>query len=284
MKRVLAIFLPVVVCASLARAADPLHPLLPQDTLTFLELDPTVARTADQSALLDLGVQAMESMGILSRKASEVGDMLTLVAMAGNHHSCVALLDADLAVTSQNDLECRSVQVAWVIDTGGRPNEMVDRLTRMLSHLSSRSTAKQSVRTTPESKRNYVHFHDSTWPEWLSLEWTQQANVFVLTIGDGAMEHYLADRPVGGAPWLPFVEEADKAAVQNHCVGEVESRIFVNAQAFRERFREPMRRTILGKLFSSLDLDRAQTALFSARYGTANFSRQCDANQRHNYR
>ena len=175
------------------------------------------------------------------------------------------MLDADLAVTSQNDLECRSVQVAWIIDTGGRPNEMVDRLTRMLSHLSTRSTAKQSVRTTPESKRDYVHFHDSMWPDWLSLEWTQQANVFVLTIGDGAMEHYLADRPVGGAPWLPFVEEADKAAAQNHCVGEVESRIFVNAQSFHERFPEGMRRTILGKLFSSLDLDTAQAALFSAR-------------------
>ncbi len=265
MKCLLAIFVPLVICTSLARAADPLHPLLPQDTLTFLELDPTVARTADQSALLDMGVQAMESMGILSRKASEVGDMLTLVAMAGNHHSCVALLDADLVATPQNDLECRSVQVAWVIDTGGRPDDMVDRLTRMLSHLSTRASAHQSIRKTPESHREYVHFHDSTWPDWLSLEWTQQANTFILTIGDGTMEHYLADRPVGGAPWLSFVDDADKAAVQNHCIGDVESRIFVNAQSFRDRFPEAMRRTLLGQLFTSLELNTAQSALFSAR-------------------
>ncbi|MGN6370794.1 MAG: hypothetical protein ACTHN5_21275 [Phycisphaerae bacterium] len=248
-----------------APAATPLHPQLPQDTLAFLELDPTVARAPDQSALLDLGVQAMESMGILSKKASEVGDMLTLIAMAGTHHSCVALLDADLSATPQNDLECHAVQVAWVIDTAGRPNEMVDRLTRMLSHLSTRATARQSVRKTPESHREYVHFRDTTWPDWLSLEWTQQANTFILTIGNGAMEHYLADRPVGGAPWLPFVDEADKAAAVNHCVGDVESRIFVNTQLFRERFPEPMRRTILGQLFSTLDLNATQSSLFSAR-------------------
>jgi len=248
-----------------ARAADEIHPLLPHDTLTFLELNPAAARTGDQSALLDLGVQAMESIGVLSRKASEVGDMLTLIGMAGNHHSCLALLDADLSATPQGDLECNSVQVAWVIDTAGHPQEMVDRLTHMLSHLSTRGRAQQSVRKTAEAKREYIHFHDASWPAWLCLEWTQQGRYFVLTIGEGAMEHYLADRPVGGTPWEAMVGEVDTAAATQGSTGDIMARIYVAAGAFRERFPQPMQHTVLGRLFSTLDLTSTEAALFSTR-------------------
>jgi len=265
MSRFIAVLLALSLPALAVHAADPIHLQLPQDTLAFVELDPVVsAGNADQSALLDLGVQAMQSMGILSRQAGEVGDALSLASVAGNHHSCLALLDADL-VAQDGDLECRSIQLVWIIDTAGQSQDMVDRLTNLLSHLSTRATARQSVHKTPEEKREYVQFHDANWPDWLTLAWTQQGDRFILAVGDGAMEHYLADRPVGGVPWQQTFADIDKAAAQQGSTGDTLARIYVSAKAFRDRFPQPMQKTSLGKLFANFDLSAADAALFSAR-------------------
>jgi hypothetical protein len=257
----------VLLLASTAQAGA-LHLQFPADTLAFLEIDPSATPAANsQSALLDFGVQALQSTGMLSTKASEVGDVLGLAAAAGQHHSCVALLDADLGASGA-DLECRSVQVAWILDTAGQSADMVDRLTHLLAHLSSRRTAVQTVHKTAEEKREYVEFRDSTWPAWLCLDWTRRGDLFILTLGTGAMEHYLADRPVGGVPWAQMVTDADAAAAKQaneHGAGEAFVRLYVTPAAFRQRYAEAMQKTQLGKMFATLDLFTTDASLFSAR-------------------
>src|SRR6202000_2019250 len=103
----------------------------------------------------------------------------------------------------------------------------------------------------------YVRFRDAAWPEWLSLAWTQRGNLFILTVGEGAMEHFLAERPVGGVPWLETVGQIDNAAWSAGAKGETLARIYVAARAFRERFPDPMRKTMLGRLFQNFDLKTA---------------------------
>jgi len=58
-------------------------------------------------------------------------------------------------------LACKSVQVAWVIETNGTAEEargMVEKLTRVLDHFSTRATVQQAVKKTAEGKRNMWSF------------------------------------------------------------------------------------------------------------------------------
>jgi hypothetical protein len=256
------------ICGAMTAQGAALHLQLPPDALAFVEIDPSAAPAANsQSALLDFGVQALQSTGMLSKQASEVGDILALAAAAGQHHSCVALLDADLRAEG-TELECRSVQMVWVLDTGGQSGDMVERLTHLLGHLSSRATAVQTVHKTAEEKKEYVEFRDTTWPAWLCLDWTRQGELFVLTLGSGAMEHYLADRPVGGVPWEQMVGEADAAARKQGGAGgggDAFVRVYVTPAAFRQRYAEAMQKTQLGKMFATLDLFTTDASLFTAR-------------------
>jgi len=80
----------------------------------------------------------------------------------------------------------------------------------------------------------------------LTLAWTQRGKEFVVTVGAGAMEHYLSDRPVGGAPWAEMVAAADREAVREGGNGRtVLARVYVSVRAFRERFPEAMGKTVM---------------------------------------
>src|SRR5207253_1726939 len=104
--------------------------------------------------------------------------------------------------------------------------------------------------------------------EWLTLAWIQHDDAFVVTLGAAAMEHYLSDQPVGGAPWKETVLAADAEAArlgERAAIGRVMARVYVTAKAFRERYPEAMNKTVLGRIFAALDLRTADAALFSAR-------------------
>jgi hypothetical protein len=273
-----------------------LHELLPHDTLAFADLDTggraEAGKGAGGAGLVDLGINALQSLGVLRGQAGMVADVLGLAGEFGGdagagRRSCIALLDADLAVTAPagnvgpNDLggaklDCRGVQMVWILETD-EPAAMVERLTRLLSHLSSRSTARQGVRQAGESKREFVEFTDTGWPAWAKLAWVQEAGGtatdgaaygprFVLAFGAGAMEHYLSDRPVADAPWRGPLAAIDAvAARQGLGEGTAMARLYVSPQNFRERYPEAMARTVLGRLFSSLQLGAAEASAFTAR-------------------
>lgn len=262
----------VLLVASMARA-EPLHTRLPPDTLGFIELDPTVVagpggRAEDGSALLDAGVQTLSTLGLVPPRATAVADVLALIAEAGTHHSVMALLDADLrAVGSgrERGLDCRSVQLAWLVDVQGQPQDLLNRLNGTLKVLSTQKTARQSVRKTAEEKREFVEFYDTRWPEWLKLCWMQDGELLVLTLGAGAMEHYLADRPVGGLAWTATLAEADAGAARLELSGKIAFHAWVSLKTLRERFAEPMRKTELGRLVAALGLADAEAWILTAR-------------------
>lgn len=80
------------------------------------------------------------------------------------------------------------------------------------------------------------------------------------------MEHYLSDRPVADVPWKGSVAALDAAAArQGIGEGAVVARVFVSPRAFRERYPEAMGRTVLGRLFTTLELATAEASLFTAR-------------------
>jgi hypothetical protein len=257
--------------------AEELNAGLPHDTLAFLEMDPGAGpgKAGGGNALLDVGLEAMQSFGVLPKEAALVGDILGMATVGGNRRSCVALLDADLGVIGEKGLACKSVQLAWVIDNGGGAKEardMVERLTKLLAHVTTPATARQTIRKSAEGKREYVEFRDNKWPEWMVLAWVQDGGHFVLTFGTGAMEHYLAGRPVGGAPWVESLRAADTEAGRLGSSGMIMARVYVSAKAFRERFPEAMNKTVLGRMFDSLGFggtagakEKVDAGLLSAR-------------------
>jgi hypothetical protein len=286
--------LTTALCAGSAHAADRarLHDLLPQDTLAFAEIDtPAAAETqpANRPGIVNLGLDALQSLGILQGNAGLVADTMGLAGELAEHRCCFALLDANLAAKPDNALDCRSVQLVWILETD-QPQQMIERLTRMLSHYSTRATVHQSVRQAGEAKKEFVEFSDSRWPAWIKIAWAQEAggttpdgrtygSRFILTLGEGAMEHYLADRPVAESPWSAPITQIDTAAVlQNTSPGGVMARVYVSAKSFRDRFPQAMTRTILGRLFTSLEIATADASIFTARskgrelsLGTATF-------------
>src|SRR5688500_14180999 len=102
-----------------AAGAAEVNVVLPHDVLAFVELDPgfggRVAK-AEGNALLDVGLEAMRSFGVLPKEAAMAGDVLKLGEMGGKFRNCMALLDADLKVKKEKELDCKSVQVAWIIE------------------------------------------------------------------------------------------------------------------------------------------------------------------------
>jgi hypothetical protein len=266
--------LSVALLGATVRAAGELHEGLPPDTLGFVELDPTAFRGAvpgDQGGILGLGIDAMQSFGVLPEQASVITDAIGLASVAGNHRSCVAVLDAQFATDPPGSVVCKSSQLVWVIDTGGRAEEskaIVEKLTRVLDHYSTRATVKQELKKTAESNREFVQLRDTRWPEWLTLAWTQQGNQFVLTLGGGAMEHFLADRPVGGIPWADTVAAEDAKAKQlgeEAAGGKIVARAYVSSKAFRERFPVMGDRSTAGQVMKRLEMDKEDAGLLTAR-------------------
>ena len=88
---------------------------------------------------------------------------------------------------------------------------------------------------------------------------------FVLTLGAGAMEHYLGDREAGAAPWVETMAAVDVQAQQLGSAGNVLARVYVNARTFRERFPEAMGKTMLGKMFDGLGFRGVDSGVLSAR-------------------
>src|SRR5437763_1756551 len=78
-----------------------------------------------------------------------------------------------LTLLPDSPLQCTSVHLLWILDTP-QPGDMVERITRLVSHFSTRATAQQTVKKTAESQKEFVEFHDSRWPAWLTLDWTQE--------------------------------------------------------------------------------------------------------------
>jgi hypothetical protein len=240
-----------------ARAAE-LNVLLPHEVLAFVELDPGMGGLAgggkgEGNALLDVGLEAMQSFGVLPKEAAMAGDVLRLGEMGGKYRNCMALLDADLKVEKEKELKCKSVQVAWIIENGGGAEEargIVERLTKLLDHVSTPATARQEIRKVGE--REFVSFRDTRWPEWIALGWIQDGRQFVLTFGAGAMERYLAMRPAGDIPWKGTVASVDEQAGKLGSAGHVMARLYVSAKTFREKFPEAMQKTVLGRMFEGV--------------------------------
>jgi hypothetical protein len=259
----------LLLAARPAAAVEPLNSRLPEDALGFIEVDPTVgglnAGGSGTGGLMDVGFEALRAVGVLPRDVSVAGDALGLAAMSGNRHFCIGWLDADLTPGPHDGLMCKSFQLVWLVDTRGRPDEMLRRITALLDHVSTRETSRQNVKKAADNGREFVEFTDTRWPAWLKLGWTQEKDVFVLGFGAGAMEHYLADRPVGGVPWAETVTGVDAGAAKAGSSGEVFARIYASPKAFRERFPEAIQRTLLGRIFQALELSDADKALFSAR-------------------
>ncbi len=261
-----------------ARAAAPaeMNELLPHDTLAFLEIHPVGGPGAGS---LELGLKGLAALGVVP---GEAGDVASLAEEAGRHASCVALLDADLKAGAKGELVCGSVQVVWLIRTE-KPQEMVERITGVLSHFSTQATAKQTVEKTETEKgetgKEYVEFRDSRWPAWVKLDWAYEADgaeagagavaggIFVMALGDGAMEHFLSGRPVGDVPWKELAEGADGEAVMAGFSGGgyFFARGYVSAAGFETRFGDAYAHTPLGGLFAAIDLKGAGGAVFAAR-------------------
>jgi hypothetical protein len=293
-----------VVISSVARGVDgpePLYGLLPHDTLAFLELDPGAIAPGEGAAgggketggFIEMGLQALQTAGVLDGRAGEVADALALAGEVGAHRCCIAWLDADLAVKGGGPasdlareqpparLEWRSAQVVCILemDDPGAMKEMSGgaggRLARLLGHFASRATVRQSIRVSAESKKEYVEFHDTRWPAWLTLAWMQEAGSgpsrarLVLALGSGAMDHYLAGRPVGDAPWERLIAQEEAAAGGAGQGGRgpwaVLGRCYLGVREFRVRFPDAVRLTRLGRVLASLELGGTDCAMLTAR-------------------
>ncbi len=250
---------------------DPLNETLPHDTLAFAEAWPGPGNAPKQSGAVALGVKALAALGIVPA-AGTANDVMGLCGELGAHQSCVALLDADLAVGTKGELQCKSVQALWILKTD-QPREMVERITDLLTHVSTQTTAQQEVRKTAETEREYVWFHDTRWPTWMDLAWAYEAGegtapgTFVIGFGQGAMEHFLADRPVGDVPWKDFTAGADTEAEKQGVAhgGNLQARVYVSPHKFEQRFADPMKRTSLGRLFAAWEIGGTENSMLSVR-------------------
>lgn len=247
-----------------ARAGE-LSGKLPGDTLAFLELNPTplTREKAGGPTILDVGLEA--SRAWLPRDVAAMIDILNLASAGGRHHSVLAWLDADLRASPAGGLECRSVQLAWISDTKGQGQEMRDLLAALLRNYATQKTMKQTVRTAPDTKRTYVEFRDDAWPEWLKVCWTQDGESFVITLGAGAMEHYLAGRPEGPPPWEATLQRADTQARTAGIAGEMAGRLYFATRSFRDKFPDAVKQTVLARVSKGLDADDVDAAVLTAR-------------------
>src|SRR5690349_6146217 len=89
----------MVLALQAVRGDKELHENLPDDTLAFVELNPVAIaaqKPGNAQGLLGLGFDALQSFGVLPKEAALIGDIASLASVAGDHRSCLALIDADL--------------------------------------------------------------------------------------------------------------------------------------------------------------------------------------------
>ncbi len=265
----LTVVLSLGACAAVSRA-DELNALLPEDTLAFVELSPQQpAAIGGRGGLLDLSIQGLSSFGVVPRETAVVADFLRLSSQLGQHRSCLAWLNADFVVNYDTGLlTTRSVELALILDVNGNAKPVVDQLTVVLRNFSTQQTARQTVRTTAEGRHSYVEFHDTRWPEWEKLYWAQVGGNFVITLGQGSMEHFFTGAAGGDSvtvPWTDVLNDADALAARQGNRGQILLRGYVHTAALRERWPDVMTMTVASRLLAVYQGQKNESAIMTAR-------------------
>lgn len=250
-----------------AAHAAPLNEMLPEDTLAFVEITPqSPTAVGGHGGLLDFSIQTLSALGAVPEDAAVVADFLRLGSQLGQRRNCLAWLDADFIVNYDTGvLGCRSLQFAWVLDVNGNTKPVLNQLAAVLRNYSTQKTSRQTVRTSSEGSRTYVEFHDTRWPEWQKIYWTQYGSCFVITLGQGSMEHFLNGASVGGVPWKDMLTHADTQAAAKGFHGQVIMRSFVHTSSLRERWPDVMSMTVASRLLAVYKGQKNEAAIVTAR-------------------
>jgi len=168
-------------------------------------------------------------------------------------------LDADYLVDyDTGGLAMRSVQLAWIVDVGGQPDQFLALLSAMLSDYATPATARQAVGRCGNTE--FVEFYDTRWPDWLHLYWLQQGTNLVLTVGRGSMEHYL-----GGfarhVPWEGTLSRVDQELAGGEAGGTPVLRAWYSIKQMRQRWPDVVSMTIVSRLLTAFDLRFADQVL-----------------------
>lgn len=255
----------VVVCWSgMVWAAEPLNSLLPHDTLGFVEFDPTGLPAAGPmrgGSLFDLGVETMSSLGVMHGEAATITNALRLAGVLGQKRSCVAWLGADFDLDYQTGaLAAHEPQVVWVIDVGGRPQTVLGLINSLLNDESSPETARQEIVTIRD--RQVVSFYDTRWSSWVRLHWMLDGNYFVITLGEGAMEKYLAPRPAEKPSWLATfaLADADRPAGD-----QLPLRAYWGVDTFRRQWPDVLSMSVISSLAGVIGARDADEVMLTGR-------------------
>ncbi len=146
----------------------------------------------DAFSMLDWGtlaVDRIQKMGVLSNIDSCARlwlDSLTAVGTAFRYPHAVALLDIEARPRDDGGHELARLTAALLIETGESSTTVERRIQHLLNIYTNSNESKLTTRTVHGAER--YSLRDSRLPDWAVLSWGRVNEVYVVAIGEGAIE------------------------------------------------------------------------------------------------
>jgi len=141
----------------------------------------------------------LEITGLLRGGGQVFADIVAGLPLLATHEFAIILLDARTTVapdaqgsTTRPSVRLGSLQAAVVLRTGGRDDDAMDWLNRVIGRYTNSDEASLSeFKTGAATGQRLV---DRRTPEWAVLEWAQVEQAFVMGLGYGTVERIAAAR------------------------------------------------------------------------------------------
>ncbi len=223
----------LLVCLPVVAATPPAAaPAAPSEPIAVGRFDPSGFRSA--ALWLNQLFTLLDAAQLMPAPEAVAADAILAATVLGALPHEAALYELRIVWERPGIVRVERFQLAIAIDAPGRHEQLKQTLATIVHHYASHGTRLQRSIERPDG-RQLVRFRDASWPAWLELEWSADAQHFYLGLGAGALERWFDQSdPIETDP---RIERHRKARAANHATNH-ERRPFLDLFVDAERLRQ----------------------------------------------
>ena len=178
----------------------------PDNPVAYYRLDPTRFEPGGHLAVVPFALQLAERSGAIGEDVRPFFDgLLAASVIGGVPHSITVLdLDAELDAVEPNGFRIAALRAVLALETPRDHRSYLQTLGTILSHHGEgegEAEARQEMFDLPGGRRA-VRFAALQWPTWQAVEWASLTDAFVVGLGRGSVEAWIAAREAASGPSL----------------------------------------------------------------------------------
>ena len=245
---------------------------IPPDTLAWWRFDPSGFASVDQQPegreLFIAGLRSLAVSGVAGESGGRIVEGLLAASEIGKSPHTLALLEMRAhRPPSGTGAAFDALRLVLQIQTDSGHDRLLRTIKTILvdAHGVREAESDGPPRQQPldlPGGRHGVSFTREHWAPTRTISWCSDDGIFVVGLGDGALEQWFTEYPDTPVLWSEQVEAVDTARPP----GEVFVEAFIDITALRSRFPDAFVSGRTPRLRSALALDHASSCMLHGRF------------------